>query len=367
MPVGEKSAQHRRMDILETILTTNGRLSTADLAKRYGIGQNLLANDLKILEDLGLVERGHGWVIRRATDVDDLFRGSEYAERVKRNSQAKEAIAEYIVENLIVRKLLVQEGTPQLLLDAGSTAYQVARKLIEKGIENIHVITNNVPAVLYLSRHSTRILCTLVGGDFYSHWHAANVGDAAAQAIEGKKTSLAVLTPRGISLEVTGTGELGITLYSEDRRQHAYKRNLARNGNDLVIALDHSKWAITGELLLSLIPRSAEESQLASVRTRGPVRTRGAFASTVELVEELDEREPSSLHIVTNQQDGHVCSKDMEATLLAFRKRLEERFPRESEPYKHIKETVNGIITVIDKAGNPTPEWQHKLWEELLA
>jgi len=120
------------MDILETILTTNGRLSTADLAKRYGIGQNLLANDLKILEDLGLVERGHGWVIRRATDVDDLFRGSEYAERAKRNPQAKAAIADYIVEHCIVKKLLAHEGTPpELLIDAGSTAYQVARKIIE--------------------------------------------------------------------------------------------------------------------------------------------------------------------------------------------------------------------------------------------
>lgn len=364
MPVGEKSAQHRRMDILETILTTNGRLLTADLAKRFGIGQNLLANDLKILEELGLVERGHGWVIRRATDVDDLFRGSEYAERAKRNPQAKEAIAEYIVENLIVKKLLLQEGTPQLSLDAGSTAYQVARKLIEKGIENIHVITNNVPVVLYLSRHSTRILCTLVGGEFYSHWHAANVGDEAARAIEGKKTPLAILTPRGISLEITDTGELGIALYSEDKRQHAYKRTLARNCNDLVIALDHSKWAITGELLLTLVPSAARE--LAPIRTRGPVRTRGALAPVVELVEEIDRREPSSLHIVTDQQEGHVCSKDMEATLLAFRARLEERFPRGSDTYEHVKETLNSIITVVDKAGNPSMEWQ-QLWEEPLA
>lgn len=347
MPVGEKSAQHRRMDILETILTTNGRLSTADLAKRYGIGQNLLANDLKILEDLGLVERGHGWVIRRATDVDDLFRGSEYAERAKRHAQAKEAIAEYIVENLILKRLLVQEGAPQLLLDAGSTAYAIARKLIEKGIENINVITNNVPVVLYLSRHSTRILCTLVGGE-YSHWHAANVGGMAAQAIEGKKTPLAVLTPRGISLEVTGTGELGIVLYSEDGRQHAYKRNLARNGNDLVIALDHSKWAVTGEHLITLIP----SVEIASVRTRGPVRTRGALAAPVELVEDVHRREPNSLQIVTNQQEGHLCSENMQAMIRAFKAQLEERFEDPSY-HKRCKEMLESIVTVVDAQGRP--------------
>ncbi len=359
MAANDKSAQHRRMDILETIITTNGRIYTTDLAKRYSIGQNLLANDLKILEELGLVERGHGWVIRRVTDIDDLFRGSEYAERARRNPQEKAAIVEHIVESLIIKNLIAREGTPQLLLDAGSTAYQVAQKLIEKGIENLHIITNNVPAVLYLARHASRTLCTLVGGELYSHQHAGNVGAEAGWTIEGLKVPMALLTPRGISLEVSDTGELSIVLYSEDKRQHAYKRNLARNCNDLVIAVDHSKWAVTGEHLITLIP----SVEIASVRTRGPVRTRGALAAPAELVEDLHRREPSSLQIVTNQQEGQLCSENMETMIQVFKARLRERFQAEySLYYERSKEMLKSIITVVNSQGKPTTEW----WEELL-
>ena len=70
-----KSAQHRRMEIIETVFATNGKVRTRDLAQRFGIGQNLLANDINYLVDLGQLIRGHGWVMRRATSVSDLFVG----------------------------------------------------------------------------------------------------------------------------------------------------------------------------------------------------------------------------------------------------------------------------------------------------
>jgi DeoR/GlpR family transcriptional regulator of sugar metabolism len=110
----EITPQHRRMEILEIVYSTEEKVRTGDLAKRFGIGQNLLAHDLRILEELGLIERGHGWVRRRVTEIEGFFKKTEYAARKKRHPEAKRAIARYIVHHI------VNEGD-HLLLDAGST------------------------------------------------------------------------------------------------------------------------------------------------------------------------------------------------------------------------------------------------------
>jgi DeoR/GlpR family transcriptional regulator of sugar metabolism len=352
------------MKLLETIFNAQGKVSTAELTKQFKIGRTLLANDLKALEDYGLVERGYGWVMRKAANIESLFffRGSEYAERAKRNIHEKELIAEYIIENFIAGGKVLE-----LFLDAGSTALEIGKKLVERRIEATRISTNNLPLALYLSNHSS-IPCTLVGGE-YSHKHACTVGQRAAEAIENFKADLAILTPRGLSvatLPVSDQPELGnatlcFGLHSEDERQHAFKRNLARSCQKLVIALDQSKWQPSGEWFFTL--GIARKPRLGPVRTRGSILLLQA-ATPYKLEEQAMEIDPDALRVITTPNEGSEAPDDMLEMILLIQTELKIQFNEEPDKavqkYSEYKDLLEAIVLCVGQDERPT-NWRAKL------
>ena len=320
-----KSAQHRRMQIIETVIQTNGKVRTKDLADRFGIGQNLLANDINYLVDLGQLVRGHGWVMRRTTTVDDLFAGTEFASRQSRNVLEKKAIAKYVVSQL-------HDGD-QVLLDAGSTALAIGSKLVDDK-RNLDIITNNVPLILHLASHSS-LSYQVVGGD-YDRDRAATTGVDAAKMIEGRKVDAAVLTPRALSVVNADTAQatelptgkavrkalkqlaldlskkpeeiaeqnLYFSIYSMDPSQYPYKSTLVKNATKLFVAIDHTKFFASGQCFFTLIlskliserplPECGKEIEKTMARpSLLPVRTRGAvlLRRTMAEAREMEEAE----------------------------------------------------------------------------
>ena len=407
-----KSAQHRRMEIIETVLRTEGKVRTADLAERFGIGQNLLANDLKRLEELGLIVRGHGWVMRRTTEIEDLFAGTDYAARKARNIEEKKAIAKYIVDQL--------EDSTQVLMDAGSTALAVGMRLVEKE-RSVDVLTNSLPLLLHLARYSS-LSCYIVAGD-YSRDQAAIVGEDAAKFIEEQKFDAAVLTPRALSLvdprtvqaiEPTGLavqralkrladdrGEeleevaersLYFNLYSMDPSQHPYKSTLIKNATKLFIALDHTKFSPSGRNFFTLIlteliserpgaefwkeiREEMERPSLLPVRTRGAVRLRRTMAelrelkgaevegeeekpkegeekkevSDIDVEDPVDLREPESIEIVTTTEDGENPPMELVRQLQLL---------REGPWVEQLIGMLKRVLVVVDRDGQPiSSDW----------
>jgi len=399
-----KSAQHRRMEIIETVLETEGKVKTADLAERFGIGQNLLANDLKRLEELGLVVRGHGWVMRRATEIDDFFSDSDYEAHKRQSPKEKETLAEYVVDHLIEDGML-------LYMEAGTTAFQIGKKLVERE-KNVEIITNNLPLMLYLARHSS-ISCSLVAGR-YSRKHAAIVGDKAGQSIEQETADVSILTPRAISfppyvalpeyaksalenlseeleggIDTVKFQNLYIDVYSESPEQYSYKSNLIKNCDRLIIALDHTKFAISGARFFTLIigeevgapwSKRIRVPAMAAVRTRGSVHYRAVLAEAMSREERkgpdvrdpVDLKVPLAVNIVTTAEEESKLPSQMIQMLIFLIQHYEEN----ERPL--IKETLlkllvqderrpktERLLEIVGPDGQPLPRWRESLAELL--
>lgn len=392
-----KSAQHRRMQIIEAAIRTRGKVRTRDLAQRFGIGQNLLANDINYLVDLGQLTRGHGWVMRKITTVSDLFAGTEFASRQSRNLLEKEALAKYIVRQL--------EDGDQVLLDAGSTALAIGTKLAADE-RNLDIITNNVPLILHLASHSS-LSCHIVGGD-YDRDHAATTGVDTAKMIEGRKVDAAVLTPRALSVVDAHTAQatelptgsavrkalkqlaldlnkkpeeiaeqnLYFSIYSMDPLQHPYKSTLVKNATKLFVALDHTKFFASGQCFFTIIlsdliserPRpefwkeieiekamARPSPSLLPVRTRGAVLMRrtmaegkmGGYSVDLDVEDPVDLRDPDSMRIVTTTEDGKYPPAELVRLLRSLRG--EPRFER-------LITLAKDILVVVNPTGHPIPK-----------
>lgn len=298
---GEKDKRNpyaRRMALLELIYVSKGKIRINDIATQFAIPHNLLAYDLQQLEQLGLVERGYGWVKRRTVGIENLFDGSEFVARMGIAQEAKEKIAQYIAEKLI-------EPGDQVVFDAGTTAFFIVRHLVDME-KNITIWTNNIPLFLYAMANSNMV-CHLLGGEL-SRTHAALVGEEPARQIAEQKFKLAVVTPKGILLqdiavlrketselekrskgkreknddEETFYGQvmkflrerpdlegIAVTLFNEDQAQHPYKRAMVLSATKVIIAVDKHKWSSVGRPFLALMSPVYLRKPLAAVRTRG--------------------------------------------------------------------------------------------------
>jgi DeoR/GlpR family transcriptional regulator of sugar metabolism len=390
-----KSAQHRRMEIVEAVLRTSGKVRTRDLADKFGIGQNLLANDISYLVELGQIERGHGWVTRKTSDVDDFFSGTEFSSRQSRAVPEKEAIAKYVARQL--------PAGGQALLDAGSTAFAVGAELA-RSEKSVEIITSNLPLALLLAKHSS-LSFHVVGGD-YARGHAATTGEEAAKMIEGRKVEAAVLVPHGLTLFdphtarathlPTGRGvediirklaiDLGeppddiaqqnlyFGLYATDPAQLSLKATMIKNATKLFITLDPTKFVVSGQCFFTIVlserisaragRRSWQEADTAAasrlslqpVRTRGPVlvrrmEARGEAGSLRRLgVEDpVDLREPDSIEIVTAVEEGDYPPAELVRLLRSFA----------AEPFfEHLVRMVRDAVIIVDPNGQPIPnDW----------
>ncbi|MEM4723557.1 MAG: hypothetical protein QXP01_00930, partial [Candidatus Hadarchaeum sp.] len=178
------------MAILEIVYSSSGPVRSGELTTRFNIESNLLAYDLQRLEELGLIERSFGWVRKRALEVEGLFPESEFTSRLQHESEAKQQIAEYIADKLI-------PPGAQVAFDAGTTAYFVAKALVEKR-KRVSIWTNNIPLFLYVASRA-EMPCHLVGGEL-NRAQAALTGEWAARQVAEMRFDLAILTPKGALL-----------------------------------------------------------------------------------------------------------------------------------------------------------------------
>ncbi len=365
------------MEILETVFRTSRQVRTRDLAERFGIGQNLLANDLNYLEDLGQIERGHGWIRRRVTGIGDLFLGTEFSTRTSQEPAGKSAVAHYVAQQLPPRG--------EFLLDAGSTSLAIGERLIRRDVHPL-IHTNNLPLAMLLSTQSS-LPVQIVGGK-YSRDDAATTGEETGEAIEGRMVDAGVLTPRAMSFitptaacapgwpgaagirsrlsqmakeqgespEACANRDLYLALFSMDSAQHVFKANLIRNSRKLYICGDASKLSAAGRCFFTAVispwlPATSAATDMMAVRTRGPVQLQHARLDTeeaeraeVSLENPADFRQPDTIEIVTSTDaDGNPP-----LALTEFLRSLPE------QPIELLK----AVLVVVDPAGRPiSTEW----------
>ena len=141
-------AQERRQQLLEMV-RARGFASLPELADALAVSESTIRRDVGLLEEHGAASRIHGGVLYTGTSP----KLPHYDSREPARWEQKRAIAQRAVE-------LIEDGDT-ILLDGGSTTYEVARLLVGRPL---HVVTNSLP-VANLFASDTRSDLVWIGGN----------------------------------------------------------------------------------------------------------------------------------------------------------------------------------------------------------
>ncbi len=208
-------AEQRRAKLLE-LIRQRRFASLPDLVKALDVSESTVRRDLEALEEQGVARRIHGGALYCGTNPKlPHFESRQPAEWVE-----KRAIARRAVE-------LIDDGDT-VLLDGGSTTYEVARLLLGRPL---HVVTNSLP-VANLFAADTNSDLVLIGGNICPRSGVAQ-GPYADRMLGAIRVRRTILSVAGVS----GEGFFNNNLLLVET-----ERAMMRAADDVTVVADHSKF-----------------------------------------------------------------------------------------------------------------------------
>lgn len=175
---------HDRRTRLIDIIRVQGFAALEELVRELGVSESTVRRDLDALEEQGVAKRTHGGVLYSG----GMPRLTEFDDRQPTNWAAKRAIAARAAE-------IIDDGET-VLLDGGTTTYEVARLLVGRSLQ---VVTNSLPvANLFASESRTDLV--LLGG-YVSPRTGVCLGPYANELLSRLHVTTTVLSAAGISME----------------------------------------------------------------------------------------------------------------------------------------------------------------------
>ena len=175
---------HDRRGRLLDIIRIRGFAALDELVRELGVSESTVRRDLDALEEQGSAKRTHGGVLYSG----GMPRLAEFDERQPANWAAKRAIA-------VMAAAVIEDGET-VLLDGGTTTYEVARLLVGRSLQ---VVTNSLPvANLFASEARTDLV--LLGG-YVSPRTGVCLGPYANELLGRLHVTTTVLSAAGISEE----------------------------------------------------------------------------------------------------------------------------------------------------------------------
>ena len=102
------------------------------MAKQLNVTPMTIRRDLQLMENNGLVEKSHGGAVL----TESIVKEATYTNRKLINIEAKRKIAKVAISFI--------ESSMSILLDAGTTNYELAELMTHKKWENLTVVTNDL-------------------------------------------------------------------------------------------------------------------------------------------------------------------------------------------------------------------------------
>ncbi|RKS84791.1 DeoR family transcriptional regulator [Orbus hercynius] len=215
----------RRNKIIELAQKT-GSVLVNDLSTSFDVSEVTIRTDLRLLEKQGLLLRFHGGATLHHYDHDEKNTNElKLEDRYQRFIDPKKRIA------LAAAKYVKPGDT--IILDSGSTTMMLAEELVK--VDNITIITNNLPAAFVLSDNSN-IMLAVCGGTL-RHKTRSLHGTIAEQSLIGISSNYLFVGADGID------AERGITTFNEG---YAISQFMANAAQTVVALLDSSKFGKRG-------------------------------------------------------------------------------------------------------------------------
>lgn len=230
-------ADVRRSGIAE-MLRIAGSVTVLDVEQRFAVSSMTARRDLAELERRGLARRTHGGAVLPAiTSYEDSFKS-----RMHRSNAAKKQLARAAAS-------MVAEGET-LFLDSSSTAYHVARALLD-GPGRHTLITNSQPIMDLVAGHP-RSETDLIGvGGTLRKLTRSFVGPVATHGVRAHFADRLFFSIKGLAPD----GQLT----DADVLEAEVKRAMIHQARDTVLLIDGSKLDASG---LSVIAPLADIGQV---------------------------------------------------------------------------------------------------------
>ena len=163
------------------VLTRDGTLSVAHLARDLGVSEVTIRAQLRELETRGLLSRTHGGA--QSTSVQNVL------ERQREHEEEKERIAR-------AAAALVEDGD-RVMIEAGTTTSRIVRHLAAR--RGVQIVTNSTLVFSY-ARLNPALNIILTGGVFRKETESL-VGPVTLKAISEFNVRLAFVGTDGFSVE----------------------------------------------------------------------------------------------------------------------------------------------------------------------
>jgi len=211
-------AEERRGRVLEFV-RLRGFASLPELASELRVSESTVRRDLDYLEETGVTRRTHGGAFY--TGPSPKLAHFDVRQSVEWDKKRLIAAA--------VGKLIEDGDT--VLLDGGSTTYELARVLVDKPLQ---VVTNSLPvAMLFSARENVDLV--LVGGYVHSR-SGVSLGPYAVEM-------LSKLNVRRAVLSVAGINEYGY--YNSNLLLVETERGMMKTADEVIVVADSTKFGRT--------------------------------------------------------------------------------------------------------------------------
>lgn len=207
--------EERRSQLLE-LVRGKGFASLPELTKELQVSESTIRRDLEFLEESGAARRTHGGVFY----VGPSPQLPDFAERQPGQWDKKRAIAQAAVQ-------LVDDGDT-VLLDGGSTTYEVARLLVGRPLQ---IVTNSLPVANLFAANKNHDL-VLVGGYVYPRT-GVMLGPYATDM-------LAKVNVRRTIMSVAGINERGY--FNSNLLLVECERAMMQAAEEVIVVADSSKF-----------------------------------------------------------------------------------------------------------------------------
>ena len=217
----------RRNKIVDMV-NASGKVFVTQLSNTFEISEVTIRSDLRQLEKKGLLTRFHGGASKIAEEPAQtaaLPNELMLEERYQQAMEPKKRIA-------ILAASFVKPGDT-IILDSGSTTMLLAQELVK--IDNITVITNNLPAAFALSENKEITL--FVCGGTLRHKTRSMHGSITEQSLNGIAADLMFVGADGID------AEKGITTFNDG---YAISGVMASRAHRVIAVIDASKFGRSG-------------------------------------------------------------------------------------------------------------------------
>jgi DeoR/GlpR family transcriptional regulator of sugar metabolism len=234
---GRMIAHVRRQEVAD-MLRADGSVTVAQMEERFGVSSMTARRDLAELERRGLARRTHGGaVLPTAAGHEDSF-----LSRLTRSSDAKLSLARAAAE------LVAEEDS--VFLDSSSTAYHVARELLERNLR-VTLLTNSQPIMELVASHPSSPAELIGIGGTLRRLTRSFVGPVATTAVQSHYADRFFFSVKGVTPD-------GV-LTDADSLEAEVKRTMLRRATDPVLLIDQSKLESRG---LSVIAPVSEVTKI---------------------------------------------------------------------------------------------------------